>query len=327
MQIIRYTPQQQSEWDTFVKQSNNGNLFHYRRFLNYHIGRSFNDHSLIFKKKNRIIALFPAAERIIDNEMVLHSHPGASYGGFVTGILGYDDADRILEIFESYCRNQQFRRIFFVPTPVLYFKHYDETLEYALLWREYSTVETYISSFIDLTGSEEDIFDRINKRKRRYIRNLLDNPDLRLEWNNNYDEYYPILFRNKAKHGVQPTHSLEELKKLDRLFPGRLNLLMCYYHDTPIGGTLNFTANERVAIIFYNMMDDKYPELQPASLQIWETMRWAHRAGFRFLDFGVSQLPLAENPLTPSKSLILFKEHFGSRNMIRKAMEKRFQSG
>jgi len=324
VQIIRYNPDYQKEWDRFVNESNNGNLFHYRNFLTYHIGRTFDDHSLIFKKKNRIIALFPAAERIIEGEKILHSHPGASYGGFVFRQLGYGEADKILEIFESYCQQQKFKRVFFVPTPALYFKHYDETMEYAQLWRKYHSVEDYISSFIDLSGTEEDVFNRMSKRKRRYVRNLLNDSDLRLEWNKNYEEYYPILVRNKAKHGVKPTHSLEELIKLDRLFPGQLNLLMCYYKDKPIGGTLNFTANKQVVIIFYNMIDDSYTNLQPASLQIWETMRWAHSEGFRYLDFGVSQLPLAENPLTPSKSLILFKEHFGSRNMIRKAMEKRF---
>lgn len=324
MQIIRYKPDHQEQWDRFVANSNNGNLFHYRNFLTYHIGRTFNDHSLMFLKKGKIIALFPAAERILDSEKVLHSHPGASYGGFVFGKLGYGDADDILEIFEAYCREQEFQRVFFIPTPALYFEHYDETMEYAQLWKKYRVVEDYISSFIDLSGTEEDVFNRMDKRKRRYVRRLLNNPDLRLEWNKNYDEYYPILVRNKAKHKVTPTHSLEELKKLDRLFPGQLNLLMCYYKDEPIGGTLNFTANPRVVIIFYNMIDDNYRELQPASLQIWETVRWAHGEGFKYLDFGVSQLPLAENPLTPSKSLILFKEHFGSRNMIRKAMEKRF---
>ncbi|MFH2024434.1 MAG: GNAT family N-acetyltransferase, partial [bacterium] len=282
------------------------------------------DHSLIFKKKDRIIALFPAAERIMDGEKVLHSHPGASYGGFVFGKLGYGDADEILEIFESYCREQGFQRGFYIPTPALYFEDYDETMEYAQLWKKFNVVEDYISSFIDLSGDQEDVYNRMDKRKRRYVRRLQDNPDIRLEWNKNYDEYYPILVRNKAKHKVTPTHSLDELKKLDRLFPGQLNLLMCYYKDKPIGGTLNFTANSRVVIIFYNMIDDNYQDLQPASLQIWETMRWAHGAGFKYLDFGVSQLPLAENPLTPSKSLVLFKEHFGSRNMIRKAMEKRF---
>ncbi|MDO9548063.1 MAG: GNAT family N-acetyltransferase, partial [Candidatus Marinimicrobia bacterium] len=278
----------------------------------------------IFKKKGQIIALFPAAERILDGEKVLHSHPGASYGGFVFEKLGYGDADEILELFESYCRKQGFQRVFYIPTPALYFKHYDETMEYAQLWKKYTVVEDYISSFIDLSGDQEDVFNRMDKRKRRYVRRLQKDPDIRLEWNKNYDEYYPILVCNKAKHKVTPTHSLDELKKLDRLFPGQLNLLMCYYKDKPIGGTLNFTANSRVVIIFYNMIDDNYQELQPASLQIWETMRWAHGAGFKYLDFGVSQLPLAENPLTPSKSLILFKEHFGSRNMIRKAMEKRF---
>jgi hypothetical protein len=324
VELSRYTANDQKGWDDFVRSSNNGNLFHYRSFLTYHIGRSFHDHSLIFRKKGRIVALFPAAERIIENEKVLHSHPGASYGGFVYSNLGYSDADEILELFEDHCQKEGFARIFLVPTPALYFEHYDETMEYALLWKNFRSVEDYISSFIDLQGTEEDILNRMDKRKRRYVRRLSEQSDLRLEWNKKYAEYYPILVNNKAKHGVQPTHSLAELKKLDRLFPGQLNLLMCYYKDEPIGGTLNFIANPRVAIIFYNMINDQYRGLQPASLQIWETMRWAHRAGFRFLDFGVSQLPLADNPLTPSKSLILFKEHFGSRNMVRKAMEKRY---
>lgn len=324
MQIFRYTQYHQEQWDRFVNNSNNGNLFHYRSFLTYHIGRTFNDHSLIFKKKKRIVALFPAAERNLDGEKVLHSHPGASYGGFVFGKLSYGDADKILSLFESYCREQRFQRVFYIPTPALYFKHYDETMEYAQLWNKHNITEEYISSFIDLSGSHDDVFNRMNKRKRRYVRQIQNNPDIRLEWNKKFDEYYPVLVRNKAKHKVTPTHSLDELKKLDRLFPGQLNLLMCYYEDKPIGGTLNFTANSRVVIIFYNMIDDNYQKLQPASLQIWETMHWAHEEGFKYLDFGVSQLPLAENPLTPSKSLILFKEHFGSLNMIRKAMEKRF---
>jgi len=324
VELLRYTASDRKVWDDFVRSSNNGNLFHYRNFLTYHIGRSFNDHSLIFRKKGRIVALFPAAERVIEGEKVLHSHPGASYGGFVYGRLGYSDADEALKLFENYCREQKFERVFFVPTPALYFENYDETMEYALLWKKFRSVEDYISSFIDLQGTEEDIFNRMDKRKRRYVRCLANDSDLRLEWNKNYDEYYPILVNNKARHGVTPTHSLDELKKLDRLFPGQLNLLMCYYKDEPVGGTLNFTANPRVVIIFYNMVDDRFQHLQPASLQIWETMRWAHAEGFRFLDFGVSQLPLAENPLTPSKSLIMFKEHFGSRNMVRKAMEKRY---
>ena len=324
MNISRYQTDQQEQWDRFVKKSNNGNLFHYRNFLTYHIGRTFTDHSLIFRKKDSIVALFPAAEVTNNGKKILYSHPGASYGGFVFARLGFDEADEVIGLFEDYCRSQGFHKTFFIPTPALYFENYDETMEYALRWRNYNTVENYISSFIDLSGSEEEIFNRMDKRKRRYVRNLNTNPAIRLEWNKNFTEYYPILVKNKAKHGIKPTHSLVELEKLDRLFPGQLNLLMCYHQDKPIGGTLNFTANSRVVIIFYNMMDDKFQALQPASIQIWETMRWAHQAGFRYLDFGVSQLPLAANPLTPSKSLILFKEHFGSRNMIRKALEKSF---
>ena len=72
------------EWDTFVNCSSNGTLFHKRSFLGYHIDRKFEDHSLMFKKNEQIISLFPSAVIYNGSEKILCSHPGATVGGFVT---------------------------------------------------------------------------------------------------------------------------------------------------------------------------------------------------------------------------------------------------
>ena len=65
-----------------------------------------------------------------------------------------------------------------------------------------------------------------------------------------------------------------------------------------------------------------YTNEQYKMLQVLETIRWASNAGFKFLDFGVSQDPRAENPLTPQQSLIRFKEEFGSFGLVRKVYQK-----
>ena len=66
-------------------------------------------------------------------------------------------------------------------------------------------------------------------------------------------------------------------------------LLILYYKDIPIGGTFNIVANKRVGIIFYNMINYKYDHYNPATYQIYETIKWGQKIGLKYLDFGVSQ--------------------------------------
>ena len=52
--IKKYSKTNFNDWENFVKKSNNGTIFHLRRFLNYHQERNFEDCSLMFYEKNII---------------------------------------------------------------------------------------------------------------------------------------------------------------------------------------------------------------------------------------------------------------------------------
>ena len=54
LKIRKYKETDRKHWDYFVGNSNNGTIFHLRRFLNYHSENRFNDHSLIIKKKQQL---------------------------------------------------------------------------------------------------------------------------------------------------------------------------------------------------------------------------------------------------------------------------------
>ena len=99
---------------------------------------------------------------------------------------------------------------------------------------------------------------------------------------------------------------------------------MLYNNKKIIGGTLNIIANNKCGIVFYNMVDYEYQSLQPASIQIYESINWAKKMNLNFLDLGVSQMPKSKNPLKPHKTLIYFKEQFGSSAIIRKTFQKFF---
>ncbi len=311
-------------WDYFVTNSTNGTIFNYRKFLSYHIHREFYDHSLIFEKGGKIIALFPAAE-INNTQKVLSSHPGASFGGFIYNKLSYSDCTQILELVDNYCIENNFTAISLIPTQLPYHSTKDESIEYAMIWNGYYIKEHYISSIIDLNMDASSHIKSIYKLKNRtggFYKKLIEKYNISFQWNKRFDQFYPILAENKKRHDSNPTHSLAELEKLDKLFPNSFNLLMMYSNEIPVGGTLMFHANSRVGIIFYNMIDYNYLDLHPSTLQIIEVIKWAYDREYIHLDFGISHEPKAENPLTPSESLIRFKEEFGSRVSIRKVYSK-----
>ena len=118
--IRKYSALDETNWDDFIQSSLNGTIFHLRKFLSYHINRKFIDHSLLFIKNNLIISIFPAVEIMENNEKVLYSHPGASYGGFVYNDISYADAEEIINLTDSYCIDNNYKKIFFVSTPIIY---------------------------------------------------------------------------------------------------------------------------------------------------------------------------------------------------------------
>jgi len=145
-------------------------------------------------------------------------------------------------------------------------------------------------------------------------------PEVEIKISADIDSFYPILINNKAKHKVEPTHTLTELKVLMKKFPDKIKLLLSYKNNTVIGGALNFIANKNTSILFYNMIDYDYQDLQIGSLQIYQSLKWAKENKLHYLDIGVSQL-YKKNIIVPHNSLIHFKEQFGGQAMIRKVME------
>ena len=76
--IRKFGEKNSSQWDLFVQNSNNGTLFHLRRFINYHPKDRFEDHSLEFYKNNHLFAVLPAAKVTQNEKTLLISHPGAT---------------------------------------------------------------------------------------------------------------------------------------------------------------------------------------------------------------------------------------------------------
>lgn len=312
MEVIKYSDEWKEKWDRFVLQSNNGTMFHLQNFFDYHTPGKFRFDHLLFVEKNKIIALLPG--RLTNG--LYESPVGASYGSIVTGDIKFAEAMELVSTLLNYGRKNGIKEFELTPAPMVYETYQNQNLDFAMLWQGFSFKLHYISSAIKL-DKERDIIERLSPTTRRNVRKSLKNPSIRVEINERYDEFYPILLLNKARHNVKPTHSYEDLLRLKELMPDNLKLFMVYFNDEPIGGSSMFFANKNVALCFYNMLRYDYAEYKPIQRVMYEVLKYSTEKGYAYVDIGVSQDTKAENPMTPSMSLIEFKEKFDAKTIMR----------
>jgi hypothetical protein len=316
MEIIEYSEEWKTKWDNFVLESNNGTIFHLQKFFDYHPGDKFTFNHLIFLDKGIIAGLLPGS-RIGD----LYESPiGSSYGSIVTKDVKFSYAMEMVSTLLDYGKMKGINEFLLTSAPRVYERHPNENLDFAMLWQGFNYALHYISSAIKLFP-DTDIISRFQPTVRRNIRKALKNNDLHVEVNDNYEEFYPILLQNKARHDVKPTHSLEDLLKLKELLPDNIVLFMVYYKNKPIAGSCVFICNDRVALFFYNMLLYEYENLKPIHRVMYEVIKWVTEKGYQYVDTGVSQDTKADNPMTPSINLIDFKEKFDAKTVMRNTLQ------
>ncbi len=324
--IKKYNHKMKHLWDTFVDESSNGTLFQKQSFLEYHVDRQFKNHSLLFYKNNKLLAVLPAALIKNNNEIIYSSHPGSSFGGFVINKnTSFKYINEIIRSLDLYLLKLKVSSAVLILSPEKYWLKGDESLRYLLQWNNYKTKENYISHYVSFNSSIS-INSLIKKRKKRYINSLIKENNSTIKESGNFNQFYNLLINSKEKHKTTPTHSLGELQKLKKIFPNEIRLFMSRYNQQVSGGTLLFCIHPRVCLVFYNVIKDKFKTTQLASLQLYSAMLFAQKNNYQILDFGVSHKPETLNPLSPKFSLINFKEQFGARGCLRVVYKKEFNA-
>lgn len=316
--ISRYTDEDAALWDDFVWQANNGNIFHTRQFLNYHPPGRFEDHSLIFRKDNKVHALMPATVKFEGHRKILVSHRGASYGGIVTKYhLSVKDAFGMVDILLEHAAENEFKGIDITPPPQIYLTRPCDYIDFALVKNQFGYRKREISSVIPLTFPEEEILGTFTPESRRAVRRAMKLGVVVRE-SDDYERFYTILKKNlKMRHNVQPTHTLDELLKLKEIFPDRIFLHAAYHEEKMVAGVVMFHCNARVTLAFYISHDEDHQQYRGVNLLFYEIIRQAIRDKFAYLDFGIFTVDM-----DPNWGLGRFKESFGAQGVFRDSFLK-----
>jgi len=300
-------------WDNFVGESVNGTLFHTRRFLSYHPAERFRDESLVFRREAEIFALLPAVRGTWDGRDTLWSHRGASYGGFVYREgLGINNAYELVEQLIEHTRQQKIQRIVLTLPPIIYNRRLSNYIDFALIQHGFQYLKREVSSIVSL---EDNIdlnvakFKQANRTAFRRAQKL----GVVVRESQDYAAFYEILKKNlKIRHGVQPTHTLDELLKLKELFPDKIFLFGAFVGEEMVAGVVMFDCNPQVSLAFYISHNEERQEFRGVNILFYEIIKRCVAKGFMFLDFGIFTVNME-----PNFGLARFKEGFGSSGILR----------
>lgn len=321
--MIEYTPFKDSGisdevWDQFVDSSDNGTMFHKRLFLSYHPKGRFKDASLVFKKKDSIFSVFPAVLQERDGKRILSSHGGASYGSFAyPSNLNFREAFDLVESVIEYAKGLKCDRIQLTIPPIIYQSKYSNYVDFALVKNGFQYVKRDVSSVVQLDVPKDELLSTYRLEARTAVRKSVKS-GIQIVECDQFAEYYEILKKNlKMRHGVNPTHTLDELLKLKKLFPSKIRLWGAFLKDKIIAGVCNFSVNSKVVLAFYISHDEEYQEYRAVNQLFYEIMKRYQDEGYKFLDFGIFTVNM-----DPNWGLGRFKENFGARGIFRDTFYK-----
>lgn len=316
--MIEYSPLTSSgtsrqEWDEFIEKSDNGTMFHTRRFLSYHPEDRFKDASLVINKKNNIFSVLPAVILERDGKKILSSHAGASYGSFAySSDLNFQEAHELVEILLKHAKTLKCDRIQITPPPIIYQSKLSNYIDFALVRSGFQYSKREVSSVVQLDTPKDELIYTYRSEARTALKKA-QKSGVEIVETDRFEEYYDILKRNlKMRHNVNPTHTLDELLKLKYMFPAKIRLWGAFLQDKLIAGVCNFSCNSRVVLAFYISHNEDYQEYRAVNLLFYQIMKKYQDEGYKFLDFGIFTVNM-----DPNWGLGRFKENFGSRGIFR----------
>ncbi len=313
-------PGDREQWGEFVGRSSNGTIFHLPEFFDYHPPGRFDNHHLVIEDDGSMIAVVPGALSVIDGRRWFRSYPGASWGGpVIHESAGLETVEGVMDSVLAYCRDLGAGGIEMTLPPSVYSRRASDCIDFALVRRGFAYRKRELTAVIDLgrIGGEPEMSFRDTARRgaaraSRLGVQVVEDPD--------FSRFYPVLETNlQDRHGVRPTHTLEELERLrDLVGRERIRQFTAVDDGRVVAGMVMFRCNPRVTLAFYISHDARHQSKRPVNLLYQEVIRWARDEGYRYLDLGTFTLDMQVN-----RGLCRFKESFGARGHFRDTFHAR----
>lgn len=238
VKLVRYDPSFKDAWNHFLPEAKNASFLFHRDFMDYHKER-FEDHSfLIFNEKEEVAGLFPAN---ISRDNVMISHEGLSYGGLV--LHKEEKMERTLLYFREILacmHNMGIPTLLYKEIPFFYTDFPCDEMQFAMFLLQAKVYRRDTS----LTIKQRNRLP-YQARRLRAVK-LAQKSGIEIREDDRFEDFWTrILVPNiRRRYGVNPVHSLDEIKHLHSLFPMNIRQFNTYYQGKIMAGTTVFETSE-----------------------------------------------------------------------------------
>lgn len=301
LEIKKYDPTYKNRWDIFVSASKNGIFLFYRDYIEYHHER-FTDFSLMFFKKNKLVAILPANI----NENVLYSHGGLTFGGIISD--KNMKTSLMLDVFKSlknYLKRKMIKKIVYKAIPHIYHALPAEEDLYAIFAYKGKLIRRDVSSAVFL---EDKI--GFTKGKKWNVKKSREH-GLNISRSYDFESFMEIEEENLKKYDTKPVHTANEMELLASRFPDNIKLFTAHKDGEILSGVLVYESNN-VAHTQYIGATDKGMKLYSTDLIIDYLINDYYKTK-KYFDFGIST---EKEGYYLNEGLIASKERFGARAVL-----------
>lgn len=310
VEVVKYSQEFKAAWDAFVESSKNGTFLLYRDYMEYHANR-FTDHSLLFYRKGRLVALLPANE--VGQEV--HSHGGLTYGGIIS-----DNRMKVhvmLEVFEAmmlHFRWKSFERMLYKTIPHIYHQVPAEEDLFALFRNNARFYRRDASSVIEMAQPVG------YNRQRRWEVKKAKRAQLQVQESQDYSQFMQVEQELlQEKYDKQPVHTAEEMELLSSRFPENIRLFEACHNGVMVAGIILYET-ATVAHCQYMSATARGRALGAMDVLVDHllTEAYPHK---KYFDFGIST---DEQGQYLNQGLARNKESYGARTVVHDFYELMF---
>lgn len=303
IRVERYKADHACLWNAFVATAKNGLFLFDRGYMDYHADR-FCDHSLLFWRDEKLVALMPASER----DRALVSHGGLTFGGLLTDRRMR--AGAMLDLFQAlraYLGAANLGKLHYKAVPHIYHQVPAEEDLYALVRNGAQLVRRDVSSTIDLRDRPAYAKGRkwsVGRALRR---------GFEVAEGRGFRDFMALEEAHLlSKFGVQPTHTGDEMELLAARFPNNIRLFTATQGDGILAGVVIY-ENRMVAHAQYIGSNEVGRELGALDAILDHLLNHHYPRSHPYFDFGIST---EQGGAYLNAGLIENKESYGARATV-----------
>jgi hypothetical protein len=318
LEQVRYSQEWRDTWEEFVRTAINGTFLHSRAFFDHNPKNIAEDHSLLFLKKNKVVAVFPAILYEKEGRKIFHAHGRSTYGGIVVNDkVGIEEAVEIIDLIIAEAHALAVAELIVRnPFRIFYDRISDES-DYAMWYRHFQVKTRELEIYIDLRDGIEAVRKRYENGTKYNIKKAWKFVTVRES--NDLDQFWPILEENLAsKHALKPVHSLADMYALlGHVGPEYIKFFGAYYEGKLAGGCLVFICGKKGLHAQYIGQEAIYQEFRPVNAVTDYILEWGATRGYHYFNLGTAN---EDSGRAINSGLFHFKGSFGGRGVLRETM-------